>query len=414
MNDHELRIQTLARNRLFPVLLVLLTMLGPLALSSVVPALPAIQQAFQVGTTVSQLVLSLSLFCTAAASLVYGDIADRFGRRPALIGGFVLATVGSLLAAFGPTITMVVIGRAMQSVGAGAAYVLVRVLVTDVYGPKRATGMLGYVTAAMALAPMVGPILGGVLVDSLGWRWIFGVLGLSAGLLLAMILVFLVETRDPGGHDEPAGGSPVLPTPTGWGSLFRRPDFVRYLIIGTTLQGTFFAFVAGAPYLLIQTFGMSATAYGTHYALVPLGFLVGSLTAGRLGGQLGNERTSSLGSIGALIASLSALTWLSVSDTNAWALLVPMAFGAFCAGFALPGTQTGLVNSARDQPGVASGLFSFVQMTSSALVTQAVGMGLERIGPVAVTGTMTTLSLIGVVGFILFTARVRLERTPAL
>lgn len=402
--------EELAASRIFPVLLVLITMLSPLAMSSIVPALPAIQNAFGVSVTVSQLVLSLSLFATAVASLAYGKIADRFGRRPALLAGIGLATLGSLIAAMGPGIGWVVFGRMLQALGAGVGYTLVRVLVTDVYGPARALSVLGYVTAAMAVAPMAGPVVGGLLTDSLGWRWIFGVVGALSALLLLLILREQPETRPPAARGAAASGAPAR-----WTHLPARPDYLRYLLVGVGLQATFFAFTAGAPYLLIERFGMSASAYGTHYVLVPVAFLLGSLTAGRLGGRLGTARGAGIGMTGATCASGVALLWLGLAPDNPWALLAPMACGAWFAGFSLPAAQAGLVAAAPDQPGVASGLFSFVQMTASALVAQAVGMGLQHGGPATVTGTMFACSFVGLVGFMLLTGliRSRIGRRPA-
>ena len=99
--------QQLARSRLFLLTLVLVTSLGPLAMSSFVPAIPAIQQDFGVAGSIAQLTLSVSILTMALASLAYGGLADRFGRRPVLLAGIALGCVGSVLCAAGPNIATV-------------------------------------------------------------------------------------------------------------------------------------------------------------------------------------------------------------------------------------------------------------------------------------------------------------------
>ena len=147
------------------VSLVLATALGPLAMSSFIPAIPFIQDHFAVSTTTAQLTLTLSMLAMAVTSLAYGGLADRYGRKPVLIAGILVAVVGSLVCAVATSVGGVIAGRILQSGGASAGMVLTRVIVRDVYGDERSVTMLAYVTAAMAIAPLIGPIFGGYLID---------------------------------------------------------------------------------------------------------------------------------------------------------------------------------------------------------------------------------------------------------
>src|SRR5690606_23765918 len=106
-------------------------------MSSFIPAIPFIQDDFAVKTTTAQLTLTLSMLAMAVTSLAYGGLADQYGRKPVLIGGIVLAVAGSLVCAVAPSISLVIIGRILQSAGASAGLVIARVIVRDVFGDER-------------------------------------------------------------------------------------------------------------------------------------------------------------------------------------------------------------------------------------------------------------------------------------
>ncbi len=385
------------------VLLVLFAMLGPFAMTSFVPALPAIQQTFGISSATAQLALSLSLLATAIASLGYGGLGDRFGRRPALLGGILLAAIGSTMAALGDTVAWVIAGRSLQAVGAGSEYVLVRVIVGDVYGPQRSTAVLGYTTAAMAVAPAIGPTIGGMINDAWGWQWIFGTVAIAAFVLTALGAIQLPETApDRQRHTDKNISKP------NWRALFKRPDFLRFVVSGVSAQTTFLAFIAGAPYLLIGDAPgqVSATAFGLYFASVPVGFLAGSLIAAKRGNEMGNDLLCYIGTSLGICCCLTMIIWTTWFGVTPMAIIAPMFVGAIGAGMTMAGSQAGLVHSSPDQPGVASGVFTFIQLSASALTTQFVAMMLGY-GSIAMTGTMLVMSTAGGIGYALWTAKRR-------
>ena len=301
---------SLSDSRIFPVLLVFITALGPLAMSSFVPAIPAIQQSFGVSTAIAQLTLSISMVAMALASLAYGGAADRLGRRPVVLAGIALAAAGSALCAWAPTIAWVIAGRILQAAGATAGFVLARVLVRDVYGDERAAAVLGYITAAMALAPLIGPLAGGYLIDIAGWRSVFVAVGITAVSLFFLSALKLPETRP-----QVLAGIAAPTRASGWFALLGRPAYLRYLIFGVFSQAAFFAFIAGAPYLMFEVYDLSASSYGIYFSVVPIGFFSGSLMAGRLAGRWSNKRLTGLGALGAVAGSV--LAWSLSQDPSA-------------------------------------------------------------------------------------------------
>ena len=369
------------------VSLVLATALGPLAMSSFIPAIPSIQAGFGAPTTTVQLTLTVSILAMAICSLLYGALADRHGRRPVLLAGVALAIAGSIVCATAPSVHVVIAGRGLQAAGATAGLVLSRVIVRDVYGDTRAASVLAYVTAAMAIAPLVGPIAGGYLIDYFDWRSVFVAVGVLAAMLLVLLWLRLPETRRAA---RPESASSMIPAAE-YGLLLRRFAYLRYVIYGSMLQGTFMAFIAGAPYIATNHFGMSASAYGWHFMFAPIGYVIGSLIAGRFGGRWERERLLSFGGVLAVLISGLGL-WLAFQPSfTAWGFFLPMAVLSAVIGVVFPSAQVGLLVSAGEQSGAASGLFSFVQLSVGAGLAQLVGTILDH-GPSAVSGTMAAVA----------------------
>lgn len=384
--------QSLSQSRVFLLTLVLVTALGPLAMSSFVPAIPAIQRAFAVTGSVAQLTLSVSIFAMALASLAYGSLADRFGRRPVLLGGIALGTLGSLICVAGQSIEWVVAGRAIQAAGASTGFVLARVVVRDVYGDERSASVLAYVTAAMTLAPMIGPIMGGYLVDTTSWRAVFVSVAIVAAVLLVVVFYRLPETR-------PQTVSTVrTPVGQGYRRVLSNATYLKFLAYGTLSQAAFFGFVAGAPYLMSEILGYPATVYGLYFILVPTGYLIGSLIAAKFSRLLSNETLTVTGAVAGLVACVIGWLWVAGTPLHPLALFLPAAGLAIASGIALPGAQAGMLAAAGDNAGAGSGLFSFIQLFASACAAQLVGT-LQTAGPTGIFAVMVIASALGLIGY---------------
>ncbi|MEM9531060.1 MAG: multidrug effflux MFS transporter [Pseudomonadota bacterium] len=363
--------------------LICITGLGPLAMSSFIPAIPAIQADFDVSTTVSQLTLSVSMLFMAVGSLIYGALSDRIGRRPVLLGGVTLGIIGSVICALGPNIWLVILGRALQAAGCTVGFVLSRVVVQDVYGEWRASSLLGYISAAMMIAPVLGPFLGGYLIEYLHWRYIFVVIAVIAALVWIGIYRVLPETR-------PAGvtGDPQLVPWRRFGKLLQRRPYRRMVIYGSALQCAFMGFLSGAPYLLTRYYNLPASSYGWYFVGVPLGFFFGSLIAGRLG-QVADPRTLVYwGAVGSMVSCAAALLLTAGIPIGPWGLFAPAAFMSLAQASAYPGLQIRLLRASAPHAGSGSGCFSAIQLLASGLVAQLVGLTLAW-GPIGVTGAMT-------------------------
>jgi MFS transporter, DHA1 family, multidrug resistance protein len=374
-------------------LLAAITALAPFSLQIFLPALPAIQASFAVAPGVVQLALSLSILANAVANLAYGPVSDRFGRRPVLLVGLAAFVAGSLACALAPSIELLIIARIVQSIGGAAGMVLARAIVRDLYDRERSASVIAYLTMAMVVAPMLAPTIGAVLLDVASWRAIFYLVTGVGVALTWPIISTLAETRPPEArrHGGPFAGA---------GAVLRSGLFWSYTLQSTFGISVFFAFIAGAPYFMMNVLGRSATEYGLWFILVSAAFMAGNLTAGRFSGRIGLDRMVLAGALLALAgAGLSGALLLA----GAWtplALFGPMMAVGLGNGFAVPNAQAGALSVHPLLAGTASGIAGFSQMFVAALVSQAVGM-LQNGTPYPMAGFMVASAVLSLLGFIL-------------
>jgi DHA1 family bicyclomycin/chloramphenicol resistance-like MFS transporter len=268
----------------FLLLLAGLTALAPFSLQIFLPALPMIQADFAVSPAVAQLALSLSLLANACATLTYGPLSDRFGRRPVLLAGLGAFVAGSALCALAPTIGTLIAARVLQAVGAAAGMVLARAIVRDTHDRERSASVIAYLTTAMVVAPMLAPTIGALLIDLVSWRATFVLVTLVGVAVTWRTGTRLMETR---AGSRGGGWSGIW---RGAGSLLRNPAFAAYALQSTFAIAVFFSFIAGAPYFMIDMLGRSATEYGLYFILVSGGFMAGNLLAARITLRVGIDR----------------------------------------------------------------------------------------------------------------------------
>jgi DHA1 family bicyclomycin/chloramphenicol resistance-like MFS transporter len=373
-------------------LLAAITALAPFSLQIFLPALPAIQASFAVAPGIVQLALSLSILANAVANLAYGPISDRFGRRPVLLVGLAAFVAGSLGCALASSIELLIVARIVQSIGGAAGMVLARAIVRDLYDRERSASIIAYLTMAMVVAPMLAPTIGAVLIDVASWRAIFYLVTGIGAVLAWPIVVTLAETRPP---EARRLGGPFA----GAAALLRSGLFWSYVLQSTFGICVFFAFIAGAPYFMIDVLGRSATEYGLWFILVSAAFMAGNLVAGRFSGRIGLDRMVLTGSLLAVAGAGLALLLLLGGAWTPLALFGPMMAVGLGNGFSVPNAQAGAVSVNALLAGTASGIAGFSQMFVAALVSQAVGM-LQNGTPYPMAGFMAACAVLSFLGFV--------------
>ncbi|MDX6748354.1 multidrug effflux MFS transporter [Geminicoccaceae bacterium 1502E] len=373
--------------RRFLPLLPLLVAFQAISTDLYLPALPSLVADLGTDVASAQLTLSVFLVGFAISQLVYGPLSDRLGRRPLLLAGTALYAVASLLCVFAATIEQLVALRLLQAVGACAGPVLGRAVVRDVYGPQDAARVLAYLAAAMALAPAAGPILGGYLTLWFDWRACFLVLSLLGILALLGTWRLLPETN---GRKDPHAMAPTR-LAANYAELLGHPLYRRFVMVGVFGYGGIFAFISGSSYLLIGVVGLSPELYGMCFAAVVLGYMAGSLIAGRITGRVGIETMVRAGGLTCAMGGLAGLALALAMPPSVPSIVAPMAVFMVGAGFALPAATAGALGPFPTKAGLASALMGFAQLTLASLLGIAIGAvyggtALPMMGALALVG----------------------------
>ena len=159
--------------------------LGPLSLDMYIPALPGM--AASLGTTASHVQLTISVYRIGSpiGRLIHGPLADRYGRRPALMGGLALFGLASIVCMFAPNIETLIVARLFQALGVSAGQVMSRAIIRDRHEGRDASQMLAYATVFIGVTSATSPVLGGFASVWLGWRVVFAIhVGVSAAVLV--------------------------------------------------------------------------------------------------------------------------------------------------------------------------------------------------------------------------------------
>lgn len=386
--------QGATKSRLFLVVLVGATALGPLAIQIFLPALPSIQADFEVSGPVAQLVFSLSMAAISVAMLIYGPLSDRFGRRPMLIAGLVLYLIGSLVSTLAPSIAFLILGRTVQAIGGAAPLALTRTIIRDLYGRERAASMIAYVTMAMVIAPMMAPAIGGYLNDLIGWRANFAFCGIAGILVTVAVIARLPET-----HRDRVAIPGIGPMVASFAQLLRNPAFRGFALQSAFCLASFFSFAAAAPYVVIVVMARSSSAYGLFFMVISLAFMFGNFIAGRISERVGVERMVLVGSSLSVSATVLSLICLVTVGWVPWALFGPSILLAVGNGLSVPNAMAGAISVDPRAAGAASGLAGFLQMFIAAGFAQLAGMW-QNGTPYPMAGFMIAASALALVAFL--------------
>ncbi len=354
----------ITRSLLF--LLIGISGLGPIALNGVLPATTAIMEDLHTRYGMAQLVLTVFLLANFVAQLILGPAADRYGRRPVMILSLAIFSLGGFLCALAPSIESLLAARFIQGFGGAACVFLPRTIVRDLYERDRAASVIGYMTTAMMVAPLFGPALGGWATDQASWRWMYAGLGFGGAMFVLLSLRFQPETRA-ATSDEAVRVSLMSAARV----LLREPAFLSYAGMLTGSVGMYYSFLAGAPYVVMESRGYSASVYGAWFALVAIGYLSGNLVAGRFTERVGVDRMIRLAVVPGGLAVM--LYWALSGWHHPLGLFLPMQLAAFCNGMAIPSMTSGAMSVRHDLAASASGVAGSLQVGFGILITLALG-----------------------------------------
>jgi DHA1 family bicyclomycin/chloramphenicol resistance-like MFS transporter len=383
-------------------LLALFAFSATLGMHVFVPALPNAARDLGASSGAMQMTVSLYILGLAIGQLVYGPLSDRFGRRPVLIGGLVLFTVGGFGAALAPGVHALIAARLFQALGGCSGLVLARAIVRDTATTREAGRRLALMNLMVTLGPGVAPLVGGALAAATGWRSIF-ILLCALGIANLLFAWRLLEETAP----EASSVNAATLAHDYWG-LLRSPAFLGYSIGGGCATTSLYAFLAAAPFIFIDRLHRPPTEVGGYLALLVSGVWLGSVLASRLIAKVSLGRLL-IGANALGCAAAIALLALVLADRLSVALVIGTMFVfTIGVGVAAPAALTQAISVNNRVVGSASGLYGFTQMAVGALCTALAGLGKDAALSAALV--LAAASLIGQASFWIAARRPRPEQ----
>ena len=352
-----------ARNNTLPpdkasVVIALVVLIGvqPLANELYLPALPALPQAFGTTINIVQFTISIYIACFGICQLFFGPVSDRFGRKPVMMGGLALYTAASIAAIYSPGIGWFIFFRALQGMAIAACLTSGRAMIRDLYSPTEGAHVMARAVAWMSLFPLLCPLLGGVLTTYYGWEGAFITLSLFGVLGLTYIILHIPETLARSNPDALR----LVPLFRIYRSIAQNPVFWIYTAVaGFTFAGLY-SFISGAPYVLIEVFGLSRIQYGVVLSLTVTGLLFGSMCGHRIIPQMGIKRTLRLAGFVSLTSCIMMAGFALAGYHHVITLMLPYFVFVFAHGIHQPCGQVGAVGPFPEKAGSAAALSGFM------------------------------------------------------
>ena len=341
-------------------LLSLASSLSPFGMIVVVPTLAALAERYAVGQGQAQFLIATYLFGLGVGQPLAGASSDRYGRRPIILGGFVLFTVASVACAMVDSFPALLIARLFQALGVSVGTVGSRAIIRDTHDALGAVRALSWVGAAMGIAPVAGPLIGGFLTTWAGPQSVFiasAVLGFAVTGAMALRLTETRQFASP--HSERQHWT------TSYGQLLGSRVFMGYTLMYAFTQGCFFAFLAVAAVVFSDHLGIAAARFGAIWGAMGLVYVAGAAGGARLASRIGVRRLLLVGTLLIVLSGAALVAYVAASGVTLAGLLVPLTLLMFAAGIQTPLAVAGAVNCRPDIAGTAAGLSSSMALVLS-------------------------------------------------
>lgn len=377
-----------------PVLLTLalLNTVAPLATDLYLSAFPRMTTELSTSATGVQLTLTAFLLGLAVGQLVFGPLSDRFGRIRPLVAGSALLVLASVACVLAPTVEVLIGARLVQGLCGAAGLVIGRALITDLTSGAATARAMSLMMLIGGVAPVLAPLLGSTLVDTLGWRGILAVVAVLAVVMLAAVLLVLRPAVPADTGMRPRGQSPGL-------RPLAVPGFIGYLVSFTAGFGVLMAYISASPFVYQTMIGFSPVPYGLAFGLNAVGMMICGAVSARVAGRIPPQRLIAVG-IGAIGVGALSLLALVLVGAPAWTYAIALFVSVAPIGL-LFGNATALALGYARSAGVAgtaSALLGAVQFGVGAAVSPLVSIAGEHTAlPLAIV--MVVMASVSAAGF---------------
>jgi len=353
----------------FLAILCLLMGFGSISTDLYLPAMPAMGLALRAKPGAIELTVSAYLLGFSLGQLAWGPVSDRYGRRTPIALGLMLFILGSAACALSTSAVLLIVGRVVQALGACASVVLARAMVRDLYSGSRAARMLSTLMMVMAIAPLLGPIVGGQILLIGSWRAIFWTL-VGVGVATLGALFTLPETLP----DHKRNRQPFARALTSYFSVLGNRRLAAYIGAGGFFYGGLFAYVAGSPFAYINFYHLSPQRYGVVFAAGAGGIMATNLVNARLVTRLSSDKLLRIGTGAAAVAAIAT----AIDAYSGWGgftgLALPVFLFTSMTGFVVANSIVGALQDFPERAGAISALIGATQYGSGVMGSALVGV----------------------------------------
>lgn len=357
------------------ILISAIMALMALAIDLMLPAFDDIRAAFDLAPDSNEVARVITVFFLglAVAQVVWGPLADRFGRKPVLAGGMIIYTLGAVGSALAPSFDFLLLSRFVWGLGAAGSRVVAMAIIRDSFEGTRMAKAMSQVMAVFMIIPVLAPSVGAVIVAVAPWRGVFWFCVAWVGIITVWSQR-LPETLDPAHRQELRWG-PVM---AGFGRVSRTRLTAGYTLATIFLQATFTSWLGSSELIVTDIFGREGQfplVFGAVAVLFALGAILNSRVVGRLGVRSVVHRA--FAALVVLAAILVAIAWASDGRPAFWLFMPILALVLACNMFLMPNLNAAAMEPVGDIAGTASSLTGAARMAGGALLGAIVDSRLD-------------------------------------
>ena len=339
--------------------LILLASISALTMNIFLPSLPNIASELNSSTSILGLSVGIYLASSAVLQLIIGPFSDQFGRRPLILWSLIIFCISTLATVFVTNTAQFLILRIFQAISA-SCMVLARAIVRDTTESiEKAGSKIAYVTMGMALVPMVGPAIGGLLDYQYGWEasfWLLFLLG-----LVILIIAFFDVGETLSDHNQS-----FLQQISTYPSLLRSKRFWGYCLSSAFVSGAFFSYLGGAPFVGNEVFGLEPKDLGFWFGAPAIGYVLGNFLSGRFSTKIGLDKMIFLGVTTALFGVSVSLTISLLDHGSVLSFFGLMTLVDLGNGMSIPNATAAMMSINPKLAGTAAGLGSAIMIGGGA------------------------------------------------
>ncbi len=375
-----------------------------IAIDSMLPALPEIGESLGIDTANhTQLVITAYLLGFGGAQLIYGTLADRFGRRSVLLFGLAVYTAASIGAVFAGTLEVMLAARVLQGVGSAATRILAITIVRDCYSGSHMAKVMSLAFLVFLSVPIVAPSIGQVIMLVAPWRGIFLMLCVFGAVLFVWTLARLPETL----HAEDRSPISFAGISHAFGLIIRSRVTVGYMLAITMVMGGLFGFINSAQQVFADAFD-AEELFTLIFALIAVFMAASSLLNSRIVEKLGMRRVSHAALLGYVTVTLIHAGIVLAGVENIWTFSILQGAMMFFFGLMVSNFNSMAMEPVGHVAGTASSVLGFVSTVGGALAGFALGQNFDGT-TLPLTMGFAALAL-AALGCVVFAERGRLLR----